>query len=482
VDILWVIFTLLVQAQDPAQPPKTSDAAPQQPAVTAKEGATQDEIRDLRERVKRLEQQAGESEKKAPEKPGEEKGGKVFAPLDEKVKLSGEIRVRHEYRSLQDYKTIGNMRTMDDTTMSRIRLNVDMEITEWLGGNVGIQDSRVFGEEASTTSDEAGVDLHTGYMEARLRSKLDVPVMLRLGRQEMRLGSGRLMAERPWGNVGQSFDGLRITYEEDGWQAHGFMMVIREGTGSVDEDRILTGAHFTCRAVEDHTVDLYLYHRRYADETFVGEKGDTGDLRDGTAGFRGTGKTGGLDYEGELAFQFGYRGKDDVRAWMAVFRGGYTLEEWAGRPRLGIEYNYASGDNDPTDGRFGGFDDLFGLRHGVLGIADYTGRSNLHDFSAGLVIEPVKNLTLQVEGHKFCLAEKKDAWRASDLSVMRRDTSGTSDPDLATELDLITRFKAGKHFDLQLGGAWFWAGPYVEDTTGVDKDAWWCYLQATASF
>jgi hypothetical protein len=446
----------------------------------SEEGNTENELRALRERVQRLEQKAGPAEAPAAPSAGQPHG--VLAPVSESIEVTGEVRVRNECRNVKDYKSIDSMRAGDDYTLLRTRLNVNATITDWLGARVGIQDSRTFGEEASPTSDEAGVDLHEGYLELRLRSVADVPLMIRVGRQEIRLGAGRLVAERQWSNAGQAFDGLHAVYEAEVWQAHAFIMTVKESTGSIDDDRLVTGLHATCNAVEKHTFDAYLYHRRYSDETFTGEKGKTGDLRDATFGLRGIGKQGGLDYEGEIAYQVGERGKDDVRAWMAVARVGYTVQDLAWKPRLGVEYDFASGDEDPSDGVYQGFDDLFGLRHWFLGIADYTGRSNLHDVAIQTNVEPVKDFTLQTDFHWFHLAEAKDAWRASDLSVMRRDASGKSNPNLALELDFVARYKAAKHFDFQTGAAWFFAGPYVEDTTGRDKDAWWCYLMVIATF
>jgi hypothetical protein len=166
---------------------------------------------------------------------------------------------------------------------------------------------------------------------------------------------------------------------------------------------------------------------------------------------------------------------------MAVVRGSYAFRQAPWRPRVGLEYNFASGDEDPADGEHGGFDDLFGLRHFVLGIADYTGRSNLHDFVLQTSAQPTKALTLQADFHWFRLAEARDAWRSCSLGVMRRDTSGESDPELGSEIDLVVAWKT-KNFALEAGCAEFFAGPYVRDTTGDDEDAFWCYLQATLRF
>jgi len=124
---------------------------------------------------------------------------------------------------------------------------------------------------------------------------------------------------------------------------------------------------------------------------------------------------------------------------------------------------------------------LFGLRHFVLGIADYTGRSNLHDFIVETAVQPRNTLTAGLQIHFFRLDEDKDAWRAPNLSVVQRDVTGQADTELGSEIDLFATYKV-KNFEFHTGLACFLSGEYVEDTTGRDKDAWWQYVQVLVKF
>jgi hypothetical protein len=305
----------------------------------------------------------------------------------------------------------------------------------------------------------------------------------------MSLGSGRLVAVRPWSNVGLSFDGARLTYKDGDWEASLFGANVKEpyyaaGTLSrTDQDQTFSGLHVTYTGIEKHTLDAYAYYRDIADQSVTGEDRptETGDRKDTTLGARFLGKLGPWDYEGEAALQTGEYAYDDELAWMAVARTGYTFESAGWKPRLGLEYDFASGDKNPTDGKHGGFDDLYGVRHGFLGTADYTGRSNLHDFVAQASVKPFKDWTVGADYHYFVLAEEKDAWRACDLSAMRQDTSGESGRDLGSEIDVQASYKI-KNLDLSFGGAYFFAGHYVRETTGRDKDATWAFLSATVKF
>ncbi len=480
--------------------------------LTARAGESPDPKKPIEQRVKELEDQLDQLKKEtktspsttksptAAEKPAEpERPPNLFAPMSERIDVTGEVRARGEYRSLVDYKTDNGMDGSSSFTLLRTRLAVDATVNDWLRGYVQFQDSRTFGEEYSTTADnrsnftnhDTGVDLHQGYFDVKLDGFLGgAPLTLRAGRQEMQYGSGRLVDVCAWGNAGRSFDGGRLTWKSENWDVNLFATTIKEpyyaaGTQSyTDQDQTFSGLHVAYTGIEKHTIDAYAYYRDIADQSVTGEDtthGGLGDRKDVTSGVRLLGKLGPWDYEGEAALQVGRYAYDDELAWMAVARLGYTVEDMAWKPRLGLEYDFASGDHDPTDGDRGGFDDLYGSRHGVLGIADYTGRSNLHDFVVQASASPVKNWTVGADYHYFVLAEEEDAWRASDLTVMRQDTSGDSGRDLGSELDLQATYKL-KNLDLSFGGARFFAGNYVENTTGRDKDATWLFLSATVKF
>ncbi len=430
--------------------------------------------------------------------PAGEKRSNLFAPLSERIEVTGEVRARGEYRKVTDYRTDNGIDGDASFTLLRTRLAVDARVNGWLRGYVQFQDSRTFGEEYSTTADnrssftnrDTGVDLHQGYFDAALGGFLGgLPLTLRVGRQEMQFGSGRLVADCAWGNAGRSFDGARLILKDGPWDASLFATTIKEpcyAAGALNytgQDQSFGGLHVTYAGLPGHTLDLYSYYRDFADGSFRGEDDPAryGDRKDVTSGARVLGRIGPVDYEGEAALQVGRYAYDDELAWMAVGRAGYNFEGLPWKPRLGLEYDFASGDGDPDDGERGGFDDLYGLRHSVLGIADYTGRSNLHDFVAQAAVKPLQGLTIGADYHYYLLAEKKDAWRACDLSAVRQDPTGGSGDRLGSEVDLQASYKL-KNLDLAAGGAYFMAGDYVKTTTGRDRDAAWLFLSAAVRF
>lgn len=50
---------------------------------------------------------------------------------------------------------------------------------------------------------------------------------------------------------------------------------------------------------------------------------------------------------------------DTIHAWMAAADAGYTFETCSWTPRLGIGFDYGSGDDDPNDGTHDTFNQLY---------------------------------------------------------------------------------------------------------------------------
>ena len=69
----------------------------------------------------------------------------------------------------------------------------------------------------------------------------------------------------------------------------------------------------------------------------------------------------------------------DHAAYAGIASVGYTWKESSLSPRLGIEYSYASGDEDPTDDEHGTFVHLYPTGHLFYGYADFSSLQNVHN-------------------------------------------------------------------------------------------------------
>ncbi|NUN24380.1 MAG: alginate export family protein, partial [Candidatus Jettenia caeni] len=210
-------------------------------------------------------------------------------------------------------------------------------------------------------------------------------------------------------------------------------------------------------------------------------------------GIRIDGKVPGLDaidYTVESHFQGGEYGTQDQEAWAIAARAGYTFKELPWTPRVGVEYDYASGDDDPSDNDHKTFDNLYPTNHwqGNYGFIDLISWQNIHDFRGNIKVVPTNKLTVQVDYHYFLLDEEEDGWYfANGLLATGTRPGGvggsyaSNDDNLAQEIDLTVSYDLYKNVKILAGYSFFRPEDWIEDEID-DIDTHWGYLQTTVTF
>jgi hypothetical protein len=305
---------------------------------------------------------------------------------------------------------------------------------------------------------------------------------LRVGRQELKYGDQRMISPLDWSNVGRAWDGVRAWWQRDEFQLDAFVTDVREAVnGLTDDDWIFGGAYFTYTGFEKHAIDAYFLFRHDTDGSFTSEAGAFGDREDAWLGARFGGASRGFDYTAEAAWQFGELAGDDVSGFGSAVTLGYTFESVCWTPRIGAEWTYATGDEDPLDGDVDSFEAPFPFAHMYQGWMDLVGWKNGHDFSLHVSARPDEDWTIGVYGHWFLLDEEADAWYNPAYRVVRRDPTGSSGTELGQEIDLYAKWAINPNLVLFFGYSHFFTGAFVEDT-GPSPDQDWVWVQLTAEF
>ena len=205
------------------------------------------------------------------------------------------------------------------------------------------------------------------------------------------------------------------------------------------------------------------------------KNGKVGDESRFTFGTRFWGKTAGFDYEAELAGQWGRWAGHTIQAWSWSLKGGYTFANLPWTPRIGAGFDWASGDEDPRDGKVGTFDQLFPLGHAYFGWLDFIGRQNITSLNVTLSAWPIKkkvkaNLTYLT----FWLNAERDALYSVGGAPGRRDVTGRAGSEIGHEIDLSVVWKIDVHSSLVLGYSHFWDSDFIINTgKSEDPDLFW---------
>ncbi len=135
----------------------------------------------------------------------------------------------------------------------------------------------------------------------------------------------------------------------------------------------------------------------YSDFTQRGARyiGVTGDERRDILDIHGSGANGGFDWDAEAMGQIGRVGVQGVQAWAVGSIFGYTFRPAPWTPRLALQADAASGDENPHDRRLGTFNPLFPNGYYVT-LAGYTGYVNFVHLKPSLTVHPTKAMKLVI--------------------------------------------------------------------------------------
>ena len=149
-----------------------------------------------------------------------------FIPLNEDrnifLSLGGEIRETYERFHNTNFGLSPD--DQDGYLLQRYLFHVDFHAGErfrFFGElNSSLEDGRTGGPRPL---DEDKFDVHQGFVDfVVLKPRENSSLTLRVGRQEMAFGSGRMIDLREGPNVPLSFDGFRLSWKSPEWQVDGF--------------------------------------------------------------------------------------------------------------------------------------------------------------------------------------------------------------------------------------------------------------------
>ena len=379
------------------------------------------------------------------------------AGLPDWISLSGTFRIRYEglLNQFRAGKT-GNDQIIALRTTFLGELHFD-RLT--LGAE--FIDSRAYLDDAQTplsTSIVDTADLLQGYATLNMDGMLGdgTKSTLKAGRITIDMGSRRLVARNRYRNTINAFTGAEWNWSDKaGHKIQVFVTVpvdrrptafakLDDNDVKLDKedfDTVFGGVNVTL-PVKAANAKLEFYALGLHEDD--SPKKATANRRLVTPGFRfyRSKKKGQFDFQIETALQFGKERASksptdltdlDVFAWFAHGEVGYTFAKlWS--PRVILQYDYASGDKNPSNNKIGTFDTLYGARRfdfGPTGIYGPFARSNIGSPGLRTEFSPSKSVDAMAALRGFWLASRYDVWAGTGLS----DPTGASGRYLGTQIE-----------------------------------------------
>jgi hypothetical protein len=428
--------------------------------------------------------------------------------------ISLTVKHRSRYEFLNDEFRIG--RSGDtDVVAFRTLIAGQVDLPFGLTAGAELEDSRA--EQNSdtflNTTIVNSVELLQAYLEYQRPDTFGGTLTGRGGRVTMDVGSRRFVARNRFRNTINGFTGIDLEWKDasdrNGLVLRGFwtLPVLREPT-ALRRDRLLDND--IVFDTETINVNFWgLYAARDFDGIGRGElflfgihESDSNDRPTrnrqlATPGFRLYRKPvkGRFDYTIENAIQFGTsrlstsntspagRKELDHFAHFHHLTLAYTFDApWS--PRVALQYDYASGDTNPTDSSNGRFDTLYGARRfdfGPTGIYGPFARSNVHTPGFRVQIRPHARLSSFFAVRGFWLAADEDFWVPAGVI----DPNGNSGSYVGSQVEMRVRFDViPENVRLEAGYAHLFAGEFIDDapTSNDQGDSDYVYTQVLVSF
>lgn len=425
--------------------------------------------------------------------------------LPDWLKVSGSIRPRYE--TLHNQFFAG--RTGDDELLGMQSLLKAEADTGAIILGAEVQDTRrLVGNAGGGVPAEVDA-LEPVQMYAAWRPKdflmQGASLDLTVGRFTMDVGSRRLVARSGFRNILASFDGVQgVWTTADKLKVSGFYTapVIRAPSdvpSALDNDiklnKTAEEARFAGGAFEhplphDIVGEIYLFDMDEDDSDEAPTRNR--DLATYGARIRRAPKASAFDFELEYARQTGtVRASTnpadvadlDHEADMLHLEASYTFTA-AWSPRLSLQYDYASGDDSPSDLSSERYDPLFGDRSfefGPTGIWGAIFRSNLKSPGVRLELKPDKANELMAMVRQVQLDSATDSFGSSGV----RDATGASGEDVGAHIELRLRHQiVPDSVRLSIGGAALLRDDFLKsapNATGLG-DSYYGYTELQFSF
>ena len=321
-----------------------------------------------------------------------------------KLTISGDLRVRPEFRTNGTFGIGEKNNTFIVQQWARLGFNysISPDVTFFFQAqhskNWGVGAPNGGGTDANSTA--GTIFARQAYM--LVRNFLMPNLTIKAGRQLVVWGNHRMFGHFDWNNVGWTHDGLTANYKlnkmttlQVGWlrTAERDCRTVTSGncigpsqTNGVDatDDGNLVFVRAPMKVMGMVLEPTYIWHdggtggrtNANGDPIIAPARPSNQDRH--TLGGRAVKKfaAGGarVDATVEGYYQFGEIGAGagaknlDIEAWAFHIDGGVTLPVPM-QPRLSAEFNTASGDEDPNDGKYQGFDQLYPTNHIHFGLS-----------------------------------------------------------------------------------------------------------------
>ena len=336
------------------------------------------------------------------------------------LSLGGETRQRFEIYNKFPFSALAPS-DKDGYYMMRYMLHGDLHMGQHVRVFAQLKSALIYGKDFVTGADKDELDVNQLFVDINSGlGETGDSFTLRVGRQELHYGMGRLLTIREGPNNRQGWDGARGILQVRNWQIDAFYALGVEDRHGVFDDRptddhMIWGLYATTMVLPGAGIDVYYlgdavkkaFFRRekfgYFQDFLLG----IGDEVRHSVGTRLFGGHGPWDWDIEAIFQAGEHRHRNIRAYDLSVGGGYTVPQLPASPRFTLGLDFASGDRDAADGDVQTFRPIV-FRGNYSGEAAFLQLSNVIKVHPGVDLHLRKDMFLFLDFPLFWRMSRED--------------------------------------------------------------------------
>ncbi|MBW8184331.1 alginate export family protein [Shewanella nanhaiensis] len=397
------------------------------------------------------------------------------------VTLGGEVRPRGEFYINRFSKESNDVNFYSH----RIALHTNIQIGTSFRGFMEFYHGYTSHDTEFAEYDE--LDWHQGFIEYKASGEIVDDWYIRAGRQEMSLGSARLVGFREGPNIRRSFDMLRMHMKSADFRLQAFYgrEVIPEFGVFDNKSNIFDKEENNPKlwgAVSEFVVpgdfgknELYylgfhVNHARFNDVT--------GEEKRHSLGLRRAGSLSeAFSYNTEFTYQFGDIGDSKIQAFNFETDWNYTFHHSIWKPNLGLKLEWSSGDDKQGDGEINTFNPMF-VNPAYYSVIKIITPANMASLHPSLTVYPTENLKLYLEWAWFQRVSEEDGLYRVTRFLSREPGEGNS-KYIGQQLGFKLTYKFNSFWSFDFDISYFKAGRFLEQTGDAEDIV---YISPTLRF
>src|ERR1700733_1169041 len=399
------------------------------------------------------------------------------------MSLDGQVRFRTEDFTSYEYIP-GNDRVYE---LSRVYGGVTVPPTSSLTGYMQFMDAHALGLPVSSVASSMRdtFDLRQGFLEYHNE---DDNIRVYAGRKELKFGNERVIGISDWTNVSRTFDGFFGHYGDatDKNSVDIFSTsIVKINPTSLDTHGAgvtFHGAYGTIGSWIPHTV-LQPFVLVKALPRVKSQQETYGSEVETTFGAEAKGDLPkGFDYDVLGDLQRGSYSNNSIHSGAGIAKVSYLFSYVPWKPRLGGEYDYATGNPHTDPNRISTYDQLYPSDHNAFGLFDLFGFQNITERRVNLDLVPTKHLTVLLQGESLGVASRYDSvYNSGEGTIVQAPAHGFATSNLGDGFDASAKYVFHDYWAVNAGVGHFFPGSLMS-ANSHDAPLTYSYLGITYRF